>query len=154
MSCRSDGARTAMARRIESARGSSTPAEQGRGGRAMSEFGASGSDQETSERRFLTIEFIDLVGFTDLAERLDPEDLGLLLRRYQRLALTIMERFGGFVAQVIGDGILVYFGYPAAHENDAERALLAALALLQGLRDLDKNVHGRTMPRLEARIGV
>ena len=65
-----------------------------------------------------------------------------------------MERFGGFVAQAFGDGLLVYFGYPAAHENDAERALLAALALLQGLRDLDTNIHGRTMPRLEARIGV
>ena len=110
--------------------------------------------QRTSEHRFLTIEFIDLVGFTDLAERLDPEDLGLLLRRYQRLALTTMERFGGFVAQAFGDGILVYFGYPAAHGNDAERALRAALALLQGLRDLDTNVHGRTLPKLEARIGV
>src|SRR5512134_1790217 len=120
----------------------------------MSEFGTSGSDLRPSEHRFLTIEFIDLVGFTDLAEQLDPEELGLLLRRYQRLALTTMERFGGFVAQAFGDGLLVYFGYPAAHGNDAERALLAALALLQGLRDLDTNVHGRTMPKLEARIGI
>ena len=120
----------------------------------MSELGTSGSDQRLSEHRFLTIEFIDLVGFTDLAEQLDPEDLGLLLRRYQRLALTTMERFGGFVAQSFGDGLLVYFGYPAAHGNDAERALLAAFALLQGLRDLDTNVRGRTLPRLEARIGV
>ena len=120
----------------------------------MSEVGNSGSDQRPSEHRFLTIEFIDLVGFTDLAEQLDPEDLGILLRRYQRLALTTMERFGGFVAQAFGDGLLVYFGYPAAHGNDAERALLAALALLHGLRDLDTSVHGRTLPRLEARIGV
>jgi class 3 adenylate cyclase/tetratricopeptide (TPR) repeat protein len=120
----------------------------------MSELGSSGSDQRASEHRFLTIEFIDLVGFTDLAEQLDPEDLGVLLRRYQRLALTTMERFGGFVAQAFGDGLLVYFGYPAAHGNDAERALLAALALLQGLRDLDTNVQGRTLPRLEARIGI
>src|SRR5262245_21740953 len=120
----------------------------------MRDFGSSGSDPSPSERRFLTIEFIDLVGFTDLAEQLDPEELGLLLRRYQRLALTTMERFGGFVAQAFGDGLLVYFGYPAAHGNDAERALLAALALLQGLRDLDTYVHGRTLPRLEARIGV
>lgn len=120
----------------------------------MSEFGTSAPGQGPSEHRFLTIAFIDLVGFTDLAEQLDPEDLGLLLRRYQRLALTTMERFGGFVAQAFGDGVLVYFGYPAAHENDAERAVLAALALLEGLRDLDTNFHGRTMPRLEARIGV
>ncbi|MEX2223178.1 MAG: AAA family ATPase, partial [Candidatus Rokuibacteriota bacterium] len=124
------------------------------GGRAMGEVGTSGSDPRPSEHRFLTIEFIDLVGFTDLAEQLDPEELGLLLRRYQRLALTTMERFGGFVAQAFGDGLLVYFGYPAAHGNDAERALLAAFALLQGLRDLDTTVHGRTMPKLEARIGV
>jgi class 3 adenylate cyclase/tetratricopeptide (TPR) repeat protein len=120
----------------------------------MSELRTSGSDPQPSEHRFLTIEFIDLVGFTDLAEQLDPEDLGLLLRRYQRLALTTMERFGGFVAQAFGDGLLVYFGYPAAHGNDAERALLAALALLQGLRDLDTNIHGRALPKLEARIGV
>ena len=120
----------------------------------MSEIESAGSEGGPSEHRFLTIEFIDLVGSTDLAEQLDPEDLELLLRRYQRLALTTMERFGGFVAQVFGDGILVYFGYPAAHENDAERALLAALALLQDLRDLDTSVHGRTLPRLEARIGV
>jgi len=120
----------------------------------MSSAGTAGSHHVAPERRFLTIEFIDLVGFTDLAERLDPEDLGQLLRRYQRLALTIMERFGGFVAQAFGDGVLVYFGYPAAHENDAERALRAALALLQGLRNLDTNVRGRAMPRLEARIGI
>lgn len=120
----------------------------------MSEIGTSASGQEASERRFLTIEFIDLVGFTDLAERLDPEDLGVLLRRYQRLALTVMERFGGFVAQVFGDGILAYFGYPAAHGNDAERALHAALALHQALSGLDTSVHGSTLPKLEARIGV
>jgi predicted ATPase/class 3 adenylate cyclase len=120
----------------------------------MSEVGTSGPDPAPSEHRFLTIEFIDLVGYTDLAEQLDPEDLGILLRRYQRMAMTTMERFGGFVAQAFGDGLLVYFGYPAAHGNDAERALLAALAMLQGLRDLDTTVHGRTLPKLEARIGV
>ena len=120
----------------------------------MSDVGISGSDPRPSENRFLTIEFIDLVGFTDLAEKLDPEELGLLLRRYQRLALTTMERFGGFVAQAFGDGLLVYFGYPAAHGNDAERALLAALALVRGLRHLDTTIHGRTIPKLEVRIGV
>jgi class 3 adenylate cyclase/tetratricopeptide (TPR) repeat protein len=120
----------------------------------MAESAASRVGVEAGERRFITIEFIDLVGYTDLSERLDAEDLGVLLRRYQRLALTTMERFGGFVAQAFGDGILVYFGYPAAHGNDAERALLAALALQEGLRELDTTVHGRALPRLEARIGV
>src|SRR5688572_14410791 len=120
----------------------------------MNEGGASGSSHEASERRFLTIAFIDLVGFTELAERLDPEDLAQLLRRYHRLALAVMERFGGFVAEVFGDGILVYFGYPAAHEHDAERAVRAALALLEQLRELDTSVHGRVLSRLEARIGI
>lgn len=115
---------------------------------------AAGSAPDRSERRFLTIEFIDLVGYTDLAEQLDPEDLGVLLRRYQRLAVTTMERYGGFVAQVVGDGILVYFGYPAAHENDAERALLAGLSLIQAMRELDTGVQGRTLPKLEVRVGV
>jgi class 3 adenylate cyclase/tetratricopeptide (TPR) repeat protein len=120
----------------------------------MSEFGAFRADQEVSQRRFLTIVFVDLVGFTEMTEHLDPEDLEVLLRRYQRLALTVMERFTGFVARVVGDGILIYFGYPVAHENDAERALLAALELLQRLRSLDTMVHGRTMPVLEARVGI
>jgi predicted ATPase/class 3 adenylate cyclase len=112
------------------------------------------ADVRTAERRFLTIEFVDLVGSTDLAEQLDPEDLALLLRRYQRLALTVMERLGGFVAQVLGDGVLTYFGYPAAHENDAERAVRAALSLLEDMRHLDTTIQGRTLPRLEARIGI
>jgi len=120
----------------------------------MSEVSGSAPDRASSERRFLTIEFIDLVGYTDLAERLDPEDLEVLLRRYQRLAVTTMERYGGFVAQVIGDGILVYFGYPVAHENDAERALLAGLSLIQAVRELDTDVQGRTLPKLEVRVGV
>ena len=120
----------------------------------MTEFGSFRAGPSASERRFLTIAFVDLVGSTELAENLDPEDLGVLLRRYQRLALTIMERFGGFVARVVGDGILVYFGYPVAHENDAERALRAALELMQRLRGLDTSVRGRTLPVLEARIGI
>src|SRR4029453_10496682 len=157
MSRRSGRASTTLARNVRSAAYRASGPGSGRNrpwGRAMSEFGTSGSDPKRSEHRFLTIEFIDLVGFTDLAERLDPEELGLLLRRYQRLAVTTMERFGGFVAQAFGDGLLVYFGYPAAHGNDAERALLAALALVRGLRYLDTNVHGRTVPKLELRIGV
>src|SRR6185369_16573204 len=107
-----------------------------------------------SERRYLTIIFIDLVGYTLLSEQLDPEDLRLLQRRYQSLALTVMERFGGFVAQFSGDGILVYFGYPVAHENDAERALRASLELIKRLGSLDTNVRDAMLPPLEARVGV
>jgi len=106
------------------------------------------------ERRYLTSIFIDLVGYTALSERLDPEDLRLLQRRYQNLALTVMERFGGFVAQFQGDGVVVYFGYPAAHENDAERALRAALEFLHRLQGLDTTIRDGSDSPLAARIGI
>jgi hypothetical protein len=89
------------------------------------------------ERRYLTIMFIDMVGYTELSEQLEPEDLLALLNRYQQLALTVMERFGGFVASFSGDGVLVYFGYPTAHGNDAERALRAALEMIERLSAMD-----------------
>lgn len=111
-----------------------------------------GSD--SSERRFLTIVFVDLIGYTSLSERLDPEDLGLLQRRYQSLALQTMERYGGFVARYVGDGILAYFGYPRAHEHDAERAIRAALELLENLRGLDTDVSDHRIPVLDARVGI
>jgi class 3 adenylate cyclase/tetratricopeptide (TPR) repeat protein len=107
-----------------------------------------------AERRYLTTIFIDLVGFTPLSEQLDPEDLRLLQRRYQNLALTVMERFGGFVSQFQGDGIVIYFGYPVAHENDAERAVRAALEFLQRLQNLDTNVRDGTDFPLTARVGI
>lgn len=108
----------------------------------------------TVERRYLTSIFIDLVGYTALSEQLDPEDLRLLQRRYQNLALTVMERFGGFVSQFQGDGVVVYFGYPVAHENDAERALRAALEFLYRLQNLDTNVRDGSDVPLTARIGI
>ena len=98
----------------------------------LSEIERLGSGR-AAERRYLSIMFVDLVGYTGLSEQLDPEDLAAVQHRYQHLALTVMERFGGFVANFAGDGILVYFGYPIAHENDAERALRAGLELLERL---------------------
>lgn len=106
------------------------------------------------ERRYLTILVVDLVGFTELSEQLDPEDLRTLQKRFQFLILRLMERFGGFVARFTGDGALVYFGYPAAHENDAERALRAALTLIDRLPHMDTRVQDIVMPPLVARIGV
>ena len=108
----------------------------------------------TAERRYLTSIFIDLVGYTALSEQLDPEDLRLLQRRYQNLALTVMERFGGFVSQFQGDGVVVYFGYPVAHENDAERAVRAALEFLHRLQNLDTSVRDGSDFPLTARIGI
>jgi class 3 adenylate cyclase len=112
------------------------------------------SSGPVAERRYLTIMFIDLVGFTRLSEQLDPEDLLVLQRRYQQLALTTMEQYGGFVGNFSGDGILVYFGYPTARGNDAERALRAGLEMIERLRGLDLTLHDGQAWRLEARIGV
>ena len=111
-------------------------------------------EQSRSERRYLTIVFVDLVGYTHLSEELDPEDLRVLQRRYQMLSSRVMERFGGFVAQFTGDGILVYFGYPIAHENDAERALRASLELIERLGTIDTRLPEASLPPLQARIGI
>ncbi|MDM0105382.1 adenylate/guanylate cyclase domain-containing protein [Variovorax sp. J22R24] len=107
---------------------------------------------EPPERRFLTIVFIDLIGYTALSERLDPEELSKLQRTYQMAALQTMERYEGFVARFVGDGILVYFGYPRAHERDAERAVRAALELVRRLNELKP---GLVEPAaLDTRIGI
>jgi len=86
-----------------------------------------------AERRQLTIMFCDIVGSTALAERLDPEDLRTLMRTYQNVCSSLIERYEGHVAQYLGDGVMAYFGWPSAHEDDAERALRAALDLVDGV---------------------
>jgi class 3 adenylate cyclase/predicted ATPase len=107
-----------------------------------------------AERRYLTVLFVDLVGYTELAEQLDPEDLSAIQRRYQNLALGVMERFGGFVARYVGDGILVYFGYPTAHENDAERAVHAGLELIARLGRMETGSPQGSVRPLAARVGI
>ena len=82
---------------------------------------------DTAERRHVTVIFSDLVGSTALSARMDPEDLREVISAYQTCVAETVGRFGGFVAQYLGDGALVYFGYPQAHEDDAERAVRAAL---------------------------
>jgi class 3 adenylate cyclase/tetratricopeptide (TPR) repeat protein len=91
---------------------------------------ASGSPADGAERRQLTLMFCDLVGSTALSGRLDPEDLREVISAYHRCCAETVERAGGFVAKYMGDGVLVYFGYPQAHEDDAERAVTSALALV------------------------
>jgi predicted ATPase/class 3 adenylate cyclase len=88
---------------------------------------------ETGERRQLTVLFCDLVGSTELSTRLDAEELAERMRSYQSTCVEVIERFGGHVAQYLGDGILVYFGYPQAHDDDAERAVRAGLGLVEAL---------------------
>ncbi len=87
----------------------------------------------TGERRQLTVMFCDLVGSTALSARLDPEDLSGLIRSYQACVATTIARFDGFIARYVGDGVLIYFGYPQAHEDDAERAVRAALAVIAAI---------------------
>ena len=85
------------------------------------------------ERRHLTILFCDLVGSVTLTSQLDPEEWRATVEGYQRAASEAITRFGGEVIRYIGDGIMAFFGYPAAHENDAERAVRAGLAILDAV---------------------
>ena len=85
---------------------------------------------DSAERRQVTVMFSDLVGWTALSARMDPEDLREIISAYHKCVAESVHRFGGFVAQYLGDGVLVYFGYPEAHEDDAERAVRAGLELI------------------------
>src|SRR6266446_142091 len=101
-----------------------------------------------AERRQLTVMFCDLVGSTALAERLDPEDLRDVMRVYRSACAPAIERYDGHVAQYLGDGVMAYFGYPEAHEDDAERAVRAALDVVEAVGVLD------TSERLSVRVGI
>ena len=101
-----------------------------------------------AERRQLTVMFCDLVGSTPLSARLDPEDLRGIIGAYHRCVTEIVEGFGGFVARYMGDGVLVYFGYPQAHEDDAERATRCGLALVDRVPQLNQ------AEEIHARVGI
>ncbi|HUC06220.1 MAG TPA: AAA family ATPase [Acidimicrobiales bacterium] len=105
------------------------------------------------ERRHLAVMFCDLVGSTTISEQLDPEDYGDIVLAYQEAGRAIVERLGGSVAQFAGDGLLSSFGFPVAHEDDADRAVMAGLAILDALDDI--NARARRMgTTFEARVGV
>ena len=103
------------------------------------------------ERRHLTVLFCDLVGSTKIASHLDPEAWREIVGEYHRAATQAIERFGGHVAQYLGDGVMAYFGWPEAHDNDAERAARAGLTILDGLSKLDEQA---ARPELSARVGI
>ncbi len=107
-----------------------------------------GHGKIVAERRQLTVMFVDLVGSTALSERLDPEDLGELLRRFKEICSTSVARFGGHIASFMGDGAMIYFGYPHAVEDAASRAVHAGLDILDGLTLIEGE------EKLSARIGV
>ena len=103
---------------------------------------------ESAERRQVTVMFSDLVGSTALSARMDPEDLREVISTYQKCVADTVRRFGGFVAKYMGDGVLVYFGYPQAHEDDAERAVRAGLELIQAVSNL------KSSSPLQTRVGI
>jgi class 3 adenylate cyclase len=103
---------------------------------------------DTAERRQVTVMFSDLVGSTALSARMDPEDLREVISAYQKCVAETVRRFGGFVAKYMGDGVLIYFGYPQAHEDDAERAVRAGLELIGAVAALKSN------DPLQTRVGI
>jgi class 3 adenylate cyclase/predicted ATPase len=103
---------------------------------------------EAAERRQVTVVFSDLVGSTALSARIDPEDLREIISAYQKCVAETVQRYGGFVAKYMGDGVLVYFGYPQAHEDDAERAVRAGLELIQAVGGLKSGTP------LQTRVGI
>jgi len=107
------------------------------------------ASESTAERRPLSVMFCDLVGSTALSSRLDPEDLGEIIRSYQARVASIIQQFNGFIARYVGDGVLIYFGWPEAHETDAARAVRAALAVAAAVSEAP--VAGQT---LQVRIGI
>jgi predicted ATPase/class 3 adenylate cyclase len=104
--------------------------------------------EDHAERRQLTVMFSDLVGSTALSARMDPEDLREVIAAYQKCVAETVRPFGGFVAQYMGDGVIVYFGYPLAQEDDAERAVSAGLELVAAVSNLKTNA------ALQARVGI
>src|SRR6202171_4928203 len=108
----------------------------------------SATPEDRAERRQVTVMFSDLVGSTALSARMDPEDLREVISTYQKCVAETVQRFGGFVAKYMGDGVLIYFGYPEAHEDDAERAVRAGLELVAAVSDL------KTHAALQTRVGI
>ena len=94
----------------------------------------------TSERRPLTVMFCDLADSTELSTKLDPEDLQDVIRAYQNVCAKLVKEHEGFVAKFMGDGILVYFGYPKSFERDAERAVSSGLAIIEAIQSLNETV--------------
>jgi predicted ATPase/class 3 adenylate cyclase len=108
-----------------------------------------------AERRQLTVMFCDLVGSTALSAQLDPEELREVIRAYQATCTEVIRRYDGHVAQYLGDGLLVYFGYPVAHEDDAQRAVRAGLEIVQAIRGQVTGDGGQARRQpLQVRIGI
>jgi class 3 adenylate cyclase len=107
-----------------------------------------------AERRQLTVLFCDLVGSTQLSSQLDPEDLRAVVRAYQEAAAEVIQHYEGYIAQYLGDGLLVYFGYPTAHEDDARRAVHTGLGIVQAIATLNTRLVAQHGVQLAVRLGI
>jgi class 3 adenylate cyclase len=107
-----------------------------------------------AERRQLTVMFCDLVDSTKLSSQLDPEEYREVVRAYQRVCTDVIQRYDGYVAQLLGDGLLIYCGYPQAHEDDAQRAVRAGLGMLAALGDLNQGLQQVKGLQLAIRVGI
>ncbi len=107
-----------------------------------------------AERRQLTVMFCDLVGSTALSATLDPEDMRAIVRAYQEACTAVITRFDGYIAQYLGDGLLVYFGYPQAHEDDARRAVRTGLEIAAAMQDLSVRLDRGTGVKVAVRVGI
>jgi TOMM system kinase/cyclase fusion protein len=107
-----------------------------------------------AERRQLTVMFCDLVESTSLSSQLDPEDLREVIQAYQRVCAEVITRFDGHIAQLLGDGLLVYFGYPQAHEDDPYRAVRTGLGILSAMGDLNQGLQQAQGIQLAIRVGI
>src|SRR5438132_3589952 len=112
------------------------------------------SPMADAERRQLTVLFCDLVDSTALSGQLDPEDLRDVVRAYHQVCSEVITRFEGHIAQLLGDGLLVYFGYPQAHEDDAHRAVRTGLGILEAMGDLNKRLEQDKGITLALRFGI
>src|SRR5499426_1404523 len=107
-----------------------------------------------AERRQLTVMFCDLVDSTRLSSQLDPEEYREVVRAYQNVCTDVIQRYDGHIAQYLGDGLLIYFGYPHAHEDDAQRAVRTGLGILAAMRDLNTRLQQAKGIQLAIRMGI
>ena len=121
---------------------------------AQTPLSSSAPAMPKAERRQLTVLFCDLVDSTALSSQLDSEDLREVVRAYQDTCAKVIARFEGHIAQYLGDGLLVYFGYPLAHEDDAQRAVRAGLGMLEALEQLNTRLTQERGVQLAVRLGV
>ncbi|HSU91688.1 MAG TPA: adenylate/guanylate cyclase domain-containing protein [Sporolactobacillaceae bacterium] len=131
------------------------------GGKFCSECGAQLNapiatpvSETAGERRHLTVLFSDLVGSTEISSRLDPEEFRELVADYHRATADAITRFGGYVAKYLGDGVMAYFGWPQAHDNDAERAARAGLAIVDAVGALNQRDGQGDSPKMSVRVGI